>query len=60
MSNSIPVMRSPADLMNHGPNSDNLAAAAVQMHPIDRLQRGKSTLETRRVKTIFFFTFHLN
>lgn len=43
MSNSIPIMRSPADLMNNGPNSDNLAAAAVQMHPIDRMQRGMST-----------------
>lgn len=33
-------MRSPADLMHEGPNSDNLAAAAIQMHPIDRMQRG--------------------
>ena len=39
-SSSIPVMRSPANLMNDGPNSDNLAAAAVQAHPIDRMQRG--------------------
>ena len=40
-SSSIPVMRSPVDLMNDGPNSDNLAAAAVQSHPIDRMQRGE-------------------
>jgi len=38
---SIPVMRSPADLMSLGPNSDNLAAAAVQAHPIDRMQRSQ-------------------
>jgi hypothetical protein len=40
-STSIPVMRSPADIMNDGLNSDNLAAGAVQSHPIDRMQRGK-------------------
>jgi hypothetical protein len=40
-SSSIPVMRSPADLMNNGPNSDNLAAGAMHAHPIDRMQRGE-------------------
>ncbi len=39
-SSSIPVMRSPIDLMKEGPNSDNLAAGAIQAHPIDRMQRG--------------------
>ena len=34
-------MRSPADLMNNGPNSDNLAAGAMHAHPIDRMQRGE-------------------
>ncbi len=38
---SIPIMRSPANLMANGPNSDNLAARAVQTHPIDRMQRGE-------------------
>ena len=41
MSNSIPVMRKPADTMSKGLNSSNLAAAAVQRHPIDRMQRGE-------------------
>ena len=41
LSSSIPVMRSPADIMAKGPNGDNLAAGAVQAHPVDRMQRGK-------------------
>ena len=40
-STSIPIMRSPADMMTDGPNCDNLAAGAVQIHPIDRMQRVK-------------------
>lgn len=40
-SSSIPVMRSPNDLMVNGPNSDNFAASAIQAHPVDRMQRGK-------------------
>mmetsp|Transcript_28230 Transcript_28230/g.42511 ORF Transcript_28230/g.42511 Transcript_28230/m.42511 type:complete len:142 (-) Transcript_28230:162-587(-) len=39
MSSSIPVMRKPADAMSKGLNSSNLAAAALQRHPIDRMQR---------------------
>mmetsp|Transcript_5177 Transcript_5177/g.6681 ORF Transcript_5177/g.6681 Transcript_5177/m.6681 type:complete len:144 (+) Transcript_5177:68-499(+) len=38
-SSSIPIMRSPIDMMQNGPNSDNLAAGAVQTHPIDRMQK---------------------
>lgn len=41
MSNSIPVMRKPADAMSKGLNSSNLAAAAQQRHPIDRMQKGR-------------------
>ena len=37
---SIPVMRSPNDIMTCGPNGDNLAAAAIQSHPVDQMQRG--------------------
>ena len=33
-------MRKPADAMSKGLNSSNLAAAAQQRHPIDRMQRG--------------------
>eukprot|EP01083_Nonionella_stella_P126818 384098_1 len=36
---SIPVMRKPSDAMSTGLNSNNLAAAAMQRHPIDRMQR---------------------
>jgi len=39
LNHSIPVLRSPSDMMVVGPNSDNLAAVAVEAHPIDRLQR---------------------
>ena len=40
-SNSIPVMRKPTDAMSAGLNSSNLAASAMQRHPIDRMQRGE-------------------
>ncbi|KAL7469822.1 hypothetical protein ACHAXS_010069 [Conticribra weissflogii] len=39
---SIPVMRKPSDAMSAGLNSSNLAAAAVQRHPIDRMQRASA------------------
>jgi len=44
-SNSIPIMRKPSDAMTNGLNSSNLAAAAIQRHPIDQMQRssGEST-----------------
>jgi hypothetical protein len=42
---SIPVMRKPVDLLSNGLNSNNLASAAVQRHPIDRMQRGEFTRE---------------
>jgi len=34
-------MRSPNDIMTYGPNGDNLAAAAIQSHPVDQMQRGQ-------------------
>eukprot|EP00574_Skeletonema_japonicum_P012517 CAMPEP_0201726534 /NCGR_PEP_ID=MMETSP0593-20130828/9782_1 /ASSEMBLY_ACC=CAM_ASM_000672 /TAXON_ID=267983 /ORGANISM="Skeletonema japonicum, Strain CCMP2506" /LENGTH=141 /DNA_ID=CAMNT_0048218037 /DNA_START=88 /DNA_END=513 /DNA_ORIENTATION=+ len=43
MSSSIPVMRKPADAMSKGLNSSNLAAAALQRHPIDRMQRATAS-----------------
>eukprot|EP00584_Thalassiosira_punctigera_P004077 CAMPEP_0172526954 /NCGR_PEP_ID=MMETSP1067-20121228/1775_1 /TAXON_ID=265564 ORGANISM="Thalassiosira punctigera, Strain Tpunct2005C2" /NCGR_SAMPLE_ID=MMETSP1067 /ASSEMBLY_ACC=CAM_ASM_000444 /LENGTH=148 /DNA_ID=CAMNT_0013310601 /DNA_START=150 /DNA_END=596 /DNA_ORIENTATION=+ len=39
MSNSIPIMRKPSDAMSAGLNSSNLAASAMQRHPIERMQR---------------------
>mmetsp|Transcript_14913 Transcript_14913/g.31230 ORF Transcript_14913/g.31230 Transcript_14913/m.31230 type:complete len:98 (+) Transcript_14913:76-369(+) len=52
---SIPVMRKPSDAMSAGLNSANLASAAVQRHPIDRMQRGKShnTLPIISSKLVF-------
>ena len=42
ISSSIPVMRKPSDAMSNGLNSSNLAASAMQRHPIDRMQRGEN------------------
>lgn len=39
LSSSIPMMRSPANQMETGPNGNNLAAAATQNHPVDSIQR---------------------
>jgi len=36
-------MRYPNDIMAEGPNSDNLAAAAIQAHPVDRMQRATNS-----------------
>ena len=35
----IPVMQRPVSLMEHGPNSQNLAAMAQARHPVDQMQR---------------------
>ncbi|KAL7550714.1 hypothetical protein ACHAWF_013930 [Thalassiosira exigua] len=40
--NSIPVMRKPSDAMSAGLNASNLAASAMQRHPIDRMQRANA------------------
>jgi len=42
---SIPIMRKPVDEMSTGLNSSNLAASAMQRHPIDRMQRGELKIE---------------
>ncbi|GKY96128.1 hypothetical protein MPSEU_000573000 [Mayamaea pseudoterrestris] len=36
---SIPIMSKPANLMEAGPNGNNLAAAAQGAHPVDGLQQ---------------------
>ena len=36
-------MRKPSDAMSNGLNSSNLAAAAIQRHPIDQMQRSSAT-----------------
>mmetsp|Transcript_15562 Transcript_15562/g.20265 ORF Transcript_15562/g.20265 Transcript_15562/m.20265 type:complete len:130 (+) Transcript_15562:139-528(+) len=35
----IPMMQKPVSMMEHGPNSQNLAAASAARHPVDQLQR---------------------
>eukprot|EP00522_Entomoneis_paludosa_P011892 CAMPEP_0172440202 /NCGR_PEP_ID=MMETSP1065-20121228/916_1 /TAXON_ID=265537 /ORGANISM="Amphiprora paludosa, Strain CCMP125" /LENGTH=131 /DNA_ID=CAMNT_0013188987 /DNA_START=26 /DNA_END=421 /DNA_ORIENTATION=- len=35
----IPMMQKPVSVMEHGPNSHNLAAASAARHPVDTLQR---------------------
>lgn len=42
-SNSIPIMRKPSDAMSAGLNSSNLAASAIQRHPIDMMQRNSTS-----------------
>lgn len=37
--NSIPVMKKPANMMEVGPNGNNLQAAALQKHPIEVMQK---------------------
>jgi hypothetical protein len=36
---SIPVLRKPIDMMEAGPNGNNLQAGALARHPVDELQR---------------------
>ncbi|KAL7437439.1 hypothetical protein ACHAXH_007655 [Discostella pseudostelligera] len=53
---SIPVMRKPVDLLSNGLNSNNLASAAVQRHPIDRMQRastGQSPLDLDAIRRLY-------
>ena len=47
---SIPLLRGPSDALAAGPNASNLAAAARQRHPIDRLQRGEERDRARRLR----------
>eukprot|EP00593_Proboscia_inermis_P000834 CAMPEP_0171292886 /NCGR_PEP_ID=MMETSP0816-20121228/901_1 /TAXON_ID=420281 /ORGANISM="Proboscia inermis, Strain CCAP1064/1" /LENGTH=138 /DNA_ID=CAMNT_0011763093 /DNA_START=84 /DNA_END=500 /DNA_ORIENTATION=- len=39
MDSSIPIMRSPANIMSGGVNGGNLSSAAIKPHPVDRMQR---------------------
>ncbi|KAL7573044.1 hypothetical protein ACA910_018736 [Epithemia clementina (nom. ined.)] len=39
LSPQIPVLQRPLSLMEHGPNSQNLATAAQARHPVDQMQR---------------------
>ena len=47
---SIPVMNKPVDMMEVGPNGNNLQAAARKRHPVEVLQRQQGKL-----LLIFFF-----
>jgi len=49
IASTIPNMKDQdIDMMRNGLNSHNFAATAKQMHPIDRLQRGKFSIQTFR------------
>jgi hypothetical protein len=37
--NSIPVMNKPVNMMEAGPNGNNLQAQALKRHPVEELQR---------------------
>jgi hypothetical protein len=36
---SIPALRKPIDMLEAGPNGNNLQADAMARHPVDELQR---------------------
>ena len=48
---NIPVMNKPADMMEVGPNGNNLQAAARKRHPVEVLQRQQG-----KVFSFFFVT----
>ena len=39
---AIPVMRKPVDMMEVGPNGNNLQATAMAKHPVDEVQQRQS------------------
>lgn len=38
----LPVMKKPVNMMEAGPNGNNLQAQASQRHPVDDMQRRQS------------------
>lgn len=53
---SIPLMNKPANLMELGPNGNNLAAAAQSAHPVDAMQRrsvGSKTSHLEHVRHVY-------
>lgn len=43
MSSQIPVIRTPVNMMEEGPNSNNLASQGLQRHPVDEMQRAQQS-----------------
>jgi hypothetical protein len=41
--NGIPVMNKPVNMMEVGPNGNNLAASAMRRHPVEELQQRQGT-----------------
>ena len=56
---AVPIMRCPTDVMRKGPNSDNFQTAAIQAHPIDRLQRGKTIVKHATPYCNIYVTLHI-
>ena len=42
-SNSIPVMYKPANMIEAGPNGNNLQTVAAAQHPVEMMQRRAGT-----------------
>jgi hypothetical protein len=49
---SIPVMSKPANLMEVGPNGNNLAAAAQGAHPVEEMQRRANYSSTSHLEHV--------
>ena len=47
--NSIPVMKKPANMMEVGPNGNNLQAAALQKHPIEVMQKRQGERKREKI-----------
>jgi Proteasome maturation factor UMP1 len=43
MSNQIPMMRTPANSIVEGPNSNNFASQGLARHPVDEMQQTQQT-----------------
>ena len=52
-SGSIPVMKQPRNMMEVGPNGNNLQAQARRRHPIDDLQRTAGTKNKRTALNVW-------
>eukprot|EP00549_Striatella_unipunctata_P024540 CAMPEP_0118694614 /NCGR_PEP_ID=MMETSP0800-20121206/12636_1 /TAXON_ID=210618 ORGANISM="Striatella unipunctata, Strain CCMP2910" /NCGR_SAMPLE_ID=MMETSP0800 /ASSEMBLY_ACC=CAM_ASM_000638 /LENGTH=130 /DNA_ID=CAMNT_0006593129 /DNA_START=101 /DNA_END=496 /DNA_ORIENTATION=+ len=55
MSSSIPMMNKPYNMMEVGPNGNNLASQSREIHPVDRMQRatGGSALDLDMVRRVY-------
>jgi hypothetical protein len=57
--NGIPVMNKPVDMMEVGPNGNNLAVSALRRHPIEELQDRQGEFGRRSFILLVAFTQQL-